>query len=465
MRLRNTLESFRGLKVTVMGLGLNGGGIEAAKFFARRGAQVTATDLRSEEVLKPSIEALKDFPIRYVLGKHDMEDFKSADLVVKNPAVRPDSPFLRVAKRVETDISLFLTYFPGPVLAVTGSKGKSTTVSAIHYGLQGVCPQARLGGNITVSPLSFLEDLEPYTPVVLELSSWQLADLPDPRILKPKVAVITCILPDHQDRYPDMETYVRDKEIIFRYQSKEDATLLHYDDPYGRRFLTATPGTPYAVSSHPLPQDVRGAYLQEGKGIAALPDGQEEILPEKVNILGNHQRKNLLFAALALKLWGIPLEIIRKRLAEFPGVEHRLEYCGEIRGIRFYNDSAATVPEATAFGIESFTSPLRLITGGTDKNLDFTPLLPLIGKSRGIYLLEGTGTAKLKRLLEEAQIPYQGPYNSLEKAVQEAYRKAVAGETILFSPGCTSFGMFLNEFDRGRKFKEIVASLKAERAD
>lgn len=464
MCLKNTFESLRGLKVTVMGLGLNGGGIEAARFFARRGAQVVATDLRPEEVLKPSIEALKDLPIRYVLGKHDPEDFTSADLVVKNPAVRPDSPFLRMAKRVETDISLFLTYFTGPILAVTGSKGKSTTVSAIHYGLMGVYPKARLGGNITVSPLSFLEDLEPETPVVLELSSWQLADLPDPRILKPKIAVITCILPDHQDRYPDMETYVRDKEIIYRSQSKENATLLHYDDPYGRRFLATTPGTPYAVSASPLPQDVWGAYLQEGKGVAVLPSGKEEILPEKVNLLGNHQKKNLLFAALALRLWGVPLEIIRQRLAEFPGVEHRLEYCGEIGGIRFYNDSAATVPEATAFGIESFTTPLRLITGGTDKNLDFTPLLPVIGKSRGIYLLEGTGTVKLKNLLDEARIPYRGPYNSLENAVREAYREAKAGETILFSPGCTSFGMFLNEFDRGRKFKEIVASLKVGRA-
>lgn len=316
-----------------------------------------------------------------------------------------------------------------------------------------------------MSPLSFLEDLEPETPVVLELSSWQLADLPDPRILKPKIAVITCILPDHQDRYPDMETYVRDKEIIFRSQSKEDATLLHYDDPYGRRFLATTPGTPYAVSSFPLPQDVWGAYLKEGKGIAVLPRGKEEILPEKVKLRGNHQKKNLLYAALALRLWGVPLEIIRRRLAEFPGVEHRLEYCGEIRGIRFYNDSAATVPEATAFGIESFSTPLRLITGGTDKNLDFTPLLPVIGKSKGIYLLEGTGTDKLKSLLDATRIPYRGPYDSLDKAVREAYREAKAGETILFSPGCTSFGMFLNEFDRGRKFKEIVASLKAGRAD
>lgn len=457
------------MKVTVMGLGLNGGGIEAARFFARRGAKVTVTDLRSEEVLKPSIEALKGLPIRYVLGRHDPTDFESADLVVKNPAVRPDSPFLRMAKRVETDISLFLSYYSGPILAVTGSKGKSTTASAFHYGLQEVYPQARLGGNITVSPLRFLEDLDPGTPVVLELSSWQLADLPNPQILKPKIAIITCILPDHQDRYPDMETYVRDKEIIYRNQTKEDATLLHFDDPYGKRFLSTTPGTPYAVSSAPLPEGFWGAYLEDGKGLAVLPGKdmltrtKEELLPAQVTLLGKHQKKNLLYAALALKLFGVSLEIIRKRLAEFPGVEHRLEFCGEINGIRFYNDSAATIPEATACGIESFDTPLRLITGGTDKNLDFRSLVPFLNKPRGIYLLEGTGTAKLKRLLEETNIPYQGPYSSLEVAVQEAYTQATPGESILFSPGCTSFGMFLNEFDRGRKFKEIVSSLRAHK--
>ncbi len=465
MCLKNSLEHIRGMKVTVMGLGLNGGGIEAARFFAQRQARVTVTDLRSEEVLKPSIEALKDLPIRYVLGKHDPEDFESADLVVKNPAVRPDSPFLRMAKRVETDISLFLTFFSGPILAVTGSKGKSTTASALHFGLQGVYPNARLGGNITVSPLRFLEELDPKTPVVLELSSWQLADLPNPRILKPKVAIITCILPDHQDRYPNMETYVRDKEIIYRSQTKEDASLLHYDDPYGRRFLSTTPGTPYAVSVAPLPEGVWGAYLYDGKGVVVLPATKEEVVPEKVTLLGKHQKKNLLYAGLALKLLGIPTEIIRTRLAEFPGVEHRLEFCGEIDGVRFYNDSAATIPEATACGIESFDTPLRLITGGTDKNLDFRPLVPVITKTKGIYLLEGTGSDKLKRLLEEAGIRYEGPYPSLETAVREAFKQAKPSETILFSPGCTSFGMFLNEFDRGRKYKEIVSSLKARRVE
>ncbi|GAB4369190.1 MAG: UDP-N-acetylmuramoyl-L-alanine--D-glutamate ligase [Spirochaetales bacterium] len=462
--MRNGLEHIEGMKVTVMGLGLNGGGIEAARFFARRGAHVTVTDLRSADVLKPSIEALEGLPIRYVLGTHNLSDFESADLVVKNPAVRPDSPFLKVARRVETDISLFLACFPGPVLAVTGSKGKSTTASALHYGLLEMYPQARLGGNITVSPLSFLDELEPGTPVVLELSSWQLADLPDPRVLKPKVAIITCILPDHQDRYPDMETYVQDKEIIYRSQSREDATLLHYDDPYGKRFFSSTPGTPFAVSSTPLPEEVWGAYLSQGKGYAVLPGGAEEVLPENTVLLGKHQKKNLLYAALALRLLDVPAEIVRKRLAEFPGVEHRLEFCGEIDGIRFYNDSAATIPEATACGIESFETPIRLITGGTDKNLDFRPLVPVIGKARGIYLLEGTGTEKLRFLLEENRIPYEGPYDSMEKAVLKAFQAAEGGETILFSPGCTSFGMFLNEFDRGRKFKAFVSSLRDRRA-
>ncbi|MFQ3621808.1 MAG: Mur ligase family protein, partial [Spirochaetales bacterium] len=218
--MKKSFEQVKGLKVTVMGLGLNGGGVEAARFFARNGARVTVTDLRSEETLQPSLQALASFPIRYVLGKHNPEDFSEADLVVKNPAVPPNSPFLKLAKKVETDISLFLTYFTGPIFGVTGTKGKSTVSSALHAGLRKVFPASRLGGNITVSPLQFLEELTHDTPVVLELSSWQLGDLPDPSKLKPKIAIITNLFPDHQDRYPDMESYARDKAILFRNQTK-----------------------------------------------------------------------------------------------------------------------------------------------------------------------------------------------------------------------------------------------------
>ncbi|MDR3200153.1 MAG: UDP-N-acetylmuramoyl-L-alanine--D-glutamate ligase, partial [Spirochaetales bacterium] len=149
----NDATEIAGLKITVMGLGLNGGGLESARFFAQNGARVTVTDLRGEDILAPSLKELEGLPIRYVLGRHEEADFEDAGIVIKNPAVRPDSPYLALARRVETDMSVFLSLCRGPVLAVTGSKGKSSTASALHYGLQKSFPGSRLGGNITTSPL------------------------------------------------------------------------------------------------------------------------------------------------------------------------------------------------------------------------------------------------------------------------------------------------------------------------
>ncbi len=173
-----SFSAIKGLKITIMGLGLNGGGLASAEFFAAKGAEVTVTDLRSREILAPSIEKLKNFNIRYVLEKHEMNDFKNADIVIKNPAVRKNSEFLAAAELIESDISIFLRLCRNNrIIAVTGSKGKSTTVSAVFHALKKVSSRAKLGGNITRSPLSFINEVENDDPIVLELSSWQLADL------------------------------------------------------------------------------------------------------------------------------------------------------------------------------------------------------------------------------------------------------------------------------------------------
>ncbi len=177
----NSTNNYAGMKALIMGLGLHGGGLESARYLAEKGAIVTVTDLRDETTLKPTIEKLKDFPIRYVLGRHEIEDFRNSDLIVKNPAVTPNSPYLQAAKRIETDISLFLAACQARLVAVTGSKGKSSVSSAIHFVLneQGQTPRRKawLGGNIAISPLSFLDELGEEDDVVLELSSWQLGDL------------------------------------------------------------------------------------------------------------------------------------------------------------------------------------------------------------------------------------------------------------------------------------------------
>ncbi|MDE6736274.1 MAG: UDP-N-acetylmuramoyl-L-alanine--D-glutamate ligase, partial [Treponemataceae bacterium] len=210
----STPADIAGKNVTVMGLGLNGGGEATVRFLLSHGANVTVTDMKTADALAATIASLQNDPslahehLRYVLGEHRMEDFANADCVIKNPGVKYDgNPFLAAAKAIETDISLFLHFSKAPIIAVTGSKGKSSTVSAIHYGLQKAGFTAFLGGNITVSPLTFLDQTDESTPVVLELSSWQLADLRGRKALKPKIALITKIIPDHQNFYHSMLAY------------------------------------------------------------------------------------------------------------------------------------------------------------------------------------------------------------------------------------------------------------------
>jgi UDP-N-acetylmuramoylalanine--D-glutamate ligase len=467
---------YSGVKALVMGLGLHGGGLESARYLASHGAELTITDLRDEQALSPTIEQLEAVGVkaRYVLGRHEMADFKNADMVIKNPAVPPDSPCLQVAARIETDISLFLAASPARLIAVTGSKGKSSTASAIHRVLdqarsRGLLPgKAFLGGNITISPLSFLDALTAEDDVTLELSSWQLGDLGGgtglrpparSRLLKPRVAVITAIMPDHLDRYGTMEAYVADKRVICQGQDRGDLTVAA-DDPWGQSFLAETPGRGMVYAETPLPDGVAGGWVEgsAGPGLTRAAGGETvELVPAQLLVPGYHQKKNLLAAALSLLDLGLPPEFIRESLGSFPGIEHRLEFFHEWRGIRFYNDSAATIPEAAAAALEAFDQPVTLVTGGTDKNLDFGVLAAAAPRAKAIILLAGTGSDKLRVLLDKAGVPYQGPWDSMDGALRSALSAASAGDVVVLSPGCASFGMFLNEFDRGRKWKEAVS--------
>ena len=227
-----SIEDIKNKKITIMGLGLNGGGEAAARFFLQKGAFVIVTDMKTPEQLAPTLERLNSDStldhsrLTYHLGGHDLADFENADCVIKNPGVKFDgNKYLAAAKAIETDLSIFLRFTDCPIIAVTGSKGKSSTVSAIYYGLQQAGFHAFLGGNITVSPLTFFDEVNKDTPVVIEFSSWQLADLRGRGVLKPHVAVITKIVPDHQNWYGNMQDYVADKRLIYADQTATDFAL------------------------------------------------------------------------------------------------------------------------------------------------------------------------------------------------------------------------------------------------
>ncbi len=446
-----------------MGLGLNGGGLASARFFARHGAEVTVTDMKSATELAPSINALADFPgIRYVLGTHELNDFTDADMVLKNPGVKLEgNRYLESAKSIESDVSIFLRLSAAPILAVTGSKGKSSTVSALYHGMKKLNYPVFLGGNITVSPLSFLEQTGTDTPVILELSSWQLADLRGRGLLKPRVALLTPIMSDHQNWYGSMEAYVADKKLIYTDMDRDSHLLCNADDGWGTIFAGETRAAVHWYTERntlPLPASEGAWITDDGHGMIRANGHETEILPAELAVPGAHMRQNLLNAAQMMVLYGAEAKATGEALATFPGIEHRLEFFHEKNGVRYYNDSAATIPEAAAAAAASFEQPVILLSGGTDKNLEFTPLAEAARTVKHLILLDGTGTEKLISLLARRNIPFDGPCASLEALVEAAQRRAEPGDVVVFSPGATSFGMFKNEFDRGLKFKAIFSN-------
>lgn len=441
-----------------MGLGLHGGGAASARFFAAAEARVTVTDLRDASVLKDSIGLLDGLDIEYVLGRHRFEDFESADIVIKNPGVPRDSQYLKRAQRVETDISVFLDFVKNPLVAVTGSKGKSTTASAVHFVLEALHSEAYLGGNITVSPLTFLPEIleKPQAPVILELSSWQLADLRECASFRPRIAVITNILADHQNYYGSLDEYAADKAVVFKNQGAADFTVLNYDDDFGRVFGRNTKASIIYVSSKPLPDGIRGGWLRDRRGFYGDNGKVYDLIPEKIRLQGEHNRKNLLFAAVVLHLLGIDPAASNGLIGTFAGIPHRLEFLGTYHGVEFYNDSAATIPEATREAVRSFKIPVHLLCGGTDKNCDIDVFTDFARVPKTITLLDGTATERIMSLLKHLNREYRGPYNNLKDAFDSICAAADPGDIVLFSPGCASFGMFLNEFDRGNRFKDLL---------
>lgn len=446
MTRRNTglsTQRFDGARVTVLGLGLHGGGIETVRYLHRHGARITVTDLRSEDVLRPSLDAIAGLAEQIVLGRHDESDIAASDFVVKNPAVPRSAPILRHANQIRTDISLFFEHWNGPCIAVTGSKGKSSVSSMIHYALCNFDARARLGGNITLSPLSFADEITEDTPVVLELSSFQLGDLNlvattgAPVRFSPHIAVITNIFKDHQDYYlGSMDAYVSDKERIFETMAPDGTLVLGSNDSWAARFeLRSSCRTVRAVQG-----DESGNH-----------SGSSD--PLEVN------RR---IACAALSEYGFDEAKTMPYIATFTGIEHRFETVDEQNGVRIINDSAATVPEASLAAARSCGFETVLIAGGTDKRLDVTPFLETAALVRHLVLLSGSATTRIQTLLDESSIHYFGPFESLDESYRCALSRAqdLRIRTILFSPGSASFELFQNEFDRGRQFKKLVAQYR-----
>ncbi len=437
-------QTFKNKKVVIMGLGLHGGGVDSAKFFYKQGANVLVTDLKTKEQLASSIAQLKSCKkIEYALGGHREEDFKTADLIIKNPDVPSSSPYLEVARKngveIQTDVGLFFKLSKVFIIGVTGSKGKSTTSSLIYHLLKSKFKKVFLAGNIGVSPLSLLSKVKKGDKVVLELSSFELEDLRQ----SPNIAVFTNIMPDHLNRYADMSEYVDAKKTIFKYQTKKDILVLNNDDSIVRTFAAEANSKVCFFSKENKP---------EGISLAGF------------KLYGDHNLSNLLAAIEVAKIMKVPAKTIEKSLKTFKGVHSRQEFVREVNGVKYFNDTTATIPEAVISAINSFSgrfsnANMFLICGGVYKGVDYKKMAgKIIEKKVSLILLPGNASDKIKENLPNYDRINEA--SSMQEAVEKASKLAKAGDLVILSPAASSFNMFRNEFDRGAQFVKAVKEIK-----
>lgn len=463
------IEDLKNKKVTVMGLGLHGGGIGTVRFLSGAEAKVTVTDLKSKEELSPSLEKLKDLKnVEYVLGQHRPEDFSCADMVVKTPPVPWSNKYVKLALEknipVEVDSSLFFKLCKNPIVGVTGTRGKTTTATLIFEILKMTGKNPLKAGIGQIPVLSKLNELKKDSIVVFELSSWRLSALGRYK-MSPKIAIITNVYRDHLNYYKTVEDYAADKKNIFLHQKPGDVCVINWDNEI-------TKGMAGEIKSNLIKFSVN--RISNGKAVFVenetiyFNNGVDEkkvMDVAEIKIRGAHNIPNILAAIGASEAMGADFLSMKKAIVNFAGLPHRLEFIRELGGVKYFNDTSATSPEGALAGISSFSEPVILISGGADKNLDVSELGKAIAqKVKGVVFLKGTATEKIigeiKKNIPAGEEREFIIVDSMGKALELAQKSAEAGDVILLSPGVASFGLFANEFDRGDKFKEAVKNLK-----
>jgi UDP-N-acetylmuramoylalanine--D-glutamate ligase len=467
----NKSANLKNKKITVMGLGLNRGGLGVTRFLAEAGAEVLVTDLKTEAELEETLDNLKEYHnIQYILGRHRIEDFIGRDMIIQNPGVPHTSQYLQIARQngvpIETDLSLFLRICPSKnFIAVGGTKGKSTVTDLIYHIFCRAGKDIVHAGNIGISVFEVLPRIKKNTLVLLEISSWQLEGIQYLRF-RPQVAVLTNILPDHLDRYDSFEEYARSEGLLCKYLKKTDCLVTSLDNPISKEIAQQTAADVLWFST--MKEVSQGSFLENGQLLYKSTGKKVQfVYISDIPIPGNHNISNILAAANVGFLKGLSVSDISGGIKNFPGIPNRLEKIRTLKGINFYNDTCATTPEATAAAIQSFPeAPLILILGGKDKKLIYDCLCRMIINSKNIAQLVilrhpayDASEIILKQLEENHFQDKIHICHSMDEAVSKAYSMAKPGTNILLSPAATSFGMFINEFDRGNSFRQAVIAL------
>lgn len=442
-------------RVLVVGLGRSG--VASALFLKEHGAHVTVSDSKPQDQLRDEIPTLLDHGIAVETGSHGERTFQNQDLIVVSPGVPVDSPPLEQARALgETvigEIELASEFLTGPIVAITGSNGKTTTTTLVGEILTKSGLKTLVGGNIGKPAVSLVEEATPETAIVLEVSSFQLETI---RHFRPKVAVILNITPDHLDRHRTFEAYVNAKARIFGNQQAEDFVVLNADDPTCVELGEQARGRVYWFSRK---REVnQGAFVRKGEIVFRHNGTEHSVMPvSKVPLKGAHNVENVLAAVCAAELTGCATASVRRAIGEFKAVEHRLEFVANVNGVEYYNDSKATNVDATIKALESFPGNIHLILGGKDKGSDYTVLNDLLRRRVKCVYTIGAAAEKIESHIRgAAEIVHS---RTIEAAVREASATSQPGDVVLLAPACASFDQFQNYEHRGSVFKELVRSL------
>jgi len=451
--------------ITIMGLGQykKGSGVSAAKFLAPKCKKLIVTDMKTKGELEKNVKALEKFKnIVWHLGGHKKEDFVKTDWVIRNPGVRADNEFLKLARKnkipIDNDITLFLRELGSTenIVGVTGTRGKTTTAHLVHAMIEEERPGALLGGNVGESPLNWITKEK--SPIVLELSSFLLHDFASIK-QSPHISVFTNIYPDHLNAYSSMEKYIADKKNIYKYQSEDDFLVVNDDDPGLKKMAPESEGKILRFSTRRRLKN--GCYIAGGKimytrhleSVSGFVKTEDGVCNTKdFHIPGNHNISNLLAAICAAKAYGISSMAIKRAVKDFRGIPYRLELIRMIDGVKYINDTTATTPEGAIAGLKSFPrGKIVLITGGNSKGLSLKEFSKEIN-------------ACVKKVIKcpgdaNADLPYGIDVADMKEAINAAAEETNRGDIVLFSPGLTWLPE-INEFERGDLFSELVRELK-----
>ncbi len=468
-------SSWEGEKVAVVGMGLSNTAL--ARYLLKRGAKLTCFDRKGPSELGAVFREFGS-QVRWSLGEDYLESLPSYKWIFLTPGMKKDDPAIKMARTkgalISTEIDLFLHLCRAPVAGITGSSGKTTTVSMTGAILRETFPPDRVfvGGNIGQVLVEKVDEIPPDGNVVLELSSFQLQLTHK----SPHVAAVLNVSPNHLDIHESFQEYVASKKNILRYQSDQDWAVLNADDPTVAKFAGECRGhVGWFCLGRGLWQEASGspsvlpaAALRDGLLILTSDSGKEfpVLKTSELPAPGPHNAANALAAMMVSFLMGADIDKMRRALLNFKGVEHRIEFAGEVAGVRYYNDSIATSPARTLACLEALHGPMVLILGGYDKGLPFDELARKVVERNVHCVVIGKAAGKIRKALTVARGAHLiHEETDFERAVRTAADLAKPGYSVVLSPACASYDMFSNFEERGRRFKEIVARMKREKGE